>query len=386
MKLFPTGNQIVFISRQSDNLSMDYSKIIRSIEANESVSESTVKIKIKVLTKRQEKDTGSFLSSAFSNGLFILKQMKALATSRVAIVDGYSIPVSILKHKRKIIVIQIWHAIGAIKKMGLQTVPYMNDRDKSIAKVLKMHNGYSYAIAPSEKCGDFYKEAFDMDSSQIKVLGTPHLDYLYYGENDKRNEIRNSYPQLEGKKVILYIPTYRSAGNNEGNEHKERISEQKDEFDVIERLNESVDFEKYSLIVKPHPIDYKRYQFDSNQNSNIITITDAFTAEELLSVGDYVITDYSSVAFDAGLLKVPLYFYVYDIEEYKQRNGLNIDIENEYGKYAARGAKDIISLIDEEYDFEYMKEFIGKYISCYDGKCTEELSAYITSFVAKNHS
>ena len=46
--------------------------------------------------------------------------MYYLATSKVCVLDGYCIPASILKHKKKLKIIQIWHASGAIKKFGYQ--------------------------------------------------------------------------------------------------------------------------------------------------------------------------------------------------------------------------------------------------------------------------
>ena len=142
-KLFPSQNKIVFLSRQSDTMSIDYSKII------ERLIELSPDIKIVTLLKRQEKDTENFIASGFENAIYLLKQMWALARARVAVVDGYCIPVSILKHNRTLTIIQIWHAIGAFKKFGLQTLPLMTEKENRVAKALKMHDGYSYVIAPS---------------------------------------------------------------------------------------------------------------------------------------------------------------------------------------------------------------------------------------------
>ena len=379
LKLFPTQNQVVFLSRQSDTLPADYSEIINEIKemslAN-SHSNSHSNYKIVTLVKRQEKDTKNFLASGIENAQYLLKQMRAIATSKVAVVDGYCIPVSILKHKKSLVIIQIWHAIGAIKKFGLQTLPLMDEHNYSIAKALKMHQGYSYVVAPSQACGEFFSEAFGVDMSQIEVLGTPHLDYLYYGENNKKDEILAEFPALNGKKVILYVPTYRSGGRNE------RILE------IMKDLRKNVDFDNYALIVKLHPVDYSFFVNDArikghvyDETDNTITITDAFSAEELLSITDCVVTDYSSLAFDAGLLGLPFFFYVYDIDEYKEKTGLNIDVESEYGKYTSRDVVKLVSMLDENYDKAYMNKFIEKYISCYDGRCTERLSRFIINMM-----
>ena len=197
---------------------------------------------------------------------------------------------------------------------------------------------------------------------------------MYDGEYEKKDEILSEFPALKDKKVILYTPTYRSKGD------KELF------LSLVKSLRENIDYEKNALIVKLHPVDYSMFVIDSRNNGHVydpadksITITDAFSAEELLSVADCVVTDYSSVAFDAGLLELPIYFYVYDIDEYKENTGLNIDLEAEYSKYTSRDIQKLVSMIADDYDIDYMKKFIEKYISCYDGKCTDRLSTFIMS-------
>ena len=46
---------------------------------------------------------------------------------------------------------------------------------------------------------------------------------------------------------------------------------------------------------------------------------------DALAVADYVVTDYSAVAFEALLASKKTYFYVPDIEEYRISPGLNVD-------------------------------------------------------------
>jgi CDP-ribitol ribitolphosphotransferase len=95
-------------------------------------------------------------------------------------------------------------------------------------------------------------------------------------------------------------------------------------------------------------------------------------------VADIVVTDYSSLAIAAALTGKPLYYYIYDIEEYRRSPGLNIDPEYEYGRYAARSADELASLITEgHYDIDYERAFAAKYIETYDGECTRRLTDVI---------
>ncbi|MDR1293024.1 MAG: hypothetical protein LBJ91_06505, partial [Clostridiales Family XIII bacterium] len=62
--------------------------------------------------------------------------------------------------------------------------------------------------------------------------------------------------------------------------------------------------------------------------------------------------------------------------EYRGSPGLNIDPEEEYGKYAARDAAALARLIEaNDYDYAYERGFAAKYVETYDGHCTERLAA-----------
>ena len=86
----------------------------------------------------------------------IIGDMYYLATSKVAIIDTYSITVSCLKHKKSLKVIQMWHALGALKKFGLQSVGTKEGRDEKISRAMCMHKNYDYVLAPSKKTAKFY--------------------------------------------------------------------------------------------------------------------------------------------------------------------------------------------------------------------------------------
>jgi CDP-ribitol ribitolphosphotransferase len=109
----------------------------------------------------------------------------------------------------------------------------------------------------------------------------------------------------------------------------------------------------------------------------VTVITGAYTAEQLLCVADAVVTDYSSLAFDACLLKIPLFFWVYDIGIYTENPGLNIDPTAEYGRYTAADAGIVAGMIagaEDGYDPAYQEAFISRYIEVYNGDCTEQLA------------
>lgn len=108
-KLFPVRNKITLISRQSDSASEDFLMLKTELKKQSPDTE------IKILCKKLRKSPPAL----FSYMGHILVQMYHIATSRTVVLDSYCIPISILKQRKKLRVIQIWHAMGALKKFGL---------------------------------------------------------------------------------------------------------------------------------------------------------------------------------------------------------------------------------------------------------------------------
>ena len=65
---------------------------------------------------------GDTLPAWIGYGVHLLHCAAQLATAEVCIVDGYCIPVSVLHHRKELRVVQVWHALGAIKKFGRQAL------------------------------------------------------------------------------------------------------------------------------------------------------------------------------------------------------------------------------------------------------------------------
>ncbi len=112
LKLLPVKNKILFMSRQNDNPSIDYICLIEELKKRSSNYE------IMILCKRMKNDGLSLINYYF----YSVRQMYHLATSKVCIVDGYIITISILKHKKDLKIMQLWHSPAAVKKFGFQTL------------------------------------------------------------------------------------------------------------------------------------------------------------------------------------------------------------------------------------------------------------------------
>lgn len=343
-RLLKTKHKVTFISRQSNKISIETEMIV------ERLNKSDNDLKIITINKKLDKN----LKSIIENFLLLFKQMYHITTSKVVIIDGYCIPVSILRHKKDLIIIQTWHAAGIIKKIGLQTLETKSKFSKKIAVSMNMHKNYTYVISSSKETTKIFTKAFNVNKKQILEFGTPMLDYVYHQKNNKKEEILNKNPHIN-KPMILYLPTLRKNGK----------------IDLDSFVN-WFDFNNYDLVVKLHPVNK-----DVKLNKKIKKIS-GFKTEDLISAAEYVITDYSNVAFLAALSNTKVLFYIYDIEEYKQKRGLNVDLEKQFAEFSERNLKKLLEIIyNEKYDLEKFKVETEKHISTFDGKSTERICDFI---------
>lgn len=363
IKLFTkTKNKVTMLSRQSDNINIDFELIkdeLEKINKSEEDNLNKTNLEIKVLCKKIPNSLLGKISYCF----YMIKCMYHIATSRVCIIDGYNIAISVLKHKKDLKVIQTWHAMGAIKKFGYQVLDREEGSNSKVAKIMKMHANYDLVTCTSRETRRIYSEAFNTDINKIEVLGMPRIDYILEKDkkiNEKLENLYKDYPKLKEKKNIVYVPTFR-----------------KNETIDVEQIVSEVDEEKYNLIVRLHPLDKTKVD-------NKYVIDGKYSTFDLIKMADYVITDYSAIAFEVATLNKPLFFYLYDIDKYESSRGLNINLKEEMKNSTKQNIKDIIKIIENNtYDYEELKDFREKYVQTTDTENTKRIAEHIEKWIRK---
>ena len=350
LKLLPVQpNKVLFLSRQSNQLTLDFAMTQEALRAKRK------EIKIVTLCNRLEgEDSGGMVRFAWTT----LKSMYHMATSRVCVLDAYWPAVSILHHKKSLTVIQMWHALGKIKQSGYQTLDKESGRSGQIARLMKMHENYDYIIAGGKAWNPYYCQSFHTTEDKLVNCGLPRIDHLLRTAASNREEAMKAYPQFQGKTVILYAPTFRR-----------NIALRWEELaDAAQAAGESC-----VLIVKGHPnqkLDISRWQgvYDCPE----------FKAVDLLAACDYLITDYSAIAVEGAILNRPTYYFVYDYEEYREKNGMNIDLFQEMPGCVFRNGRELMKqVLHGEYPWESLKAYQKKFLPEHLGTSTEQIAELI---------
>lgn len=355
LKIFPVQNKkILFCSRQSNDMPLDFVYIKRKLQDKDD--------SIRCVTIC--KNIGHNMSDYIKFSLAALKSMYHLATCRICILDSYWPAVSLLKHKKGLTVIQLWHAIGKIKQSGRQSVGRVSGRETTYAKLFNMHKNYDYIIAGAKAWNKFYCMSFGTTEDKILNFGLPRIDYLVENKDKIKEVFFKEYSELKGKKIVLYAPTFRRNMESRW-------------FDISEASHNS----DIVIIIKNHPGQLGQYKKES---PNLLYVENWKTLD-LLCVCDYLITDYSAIALEAASINKPTYYWIYDYEDYIKNNGLNIDIKKELSSYAFKNIQVIIDKIEKEgYDFKQYNEYKKKYLFEDVGKSTAKITAFIMKLLEEN--
>lgn len=255
-----------------------------------------------------------------------ISYLKYYARAKYVITNS-SFPVHVMKKKKQCLV-QTWHGTP-LKRLGCDlSIESYNSPYKSLKQIHKSysHDGYlmDYLISPSPYTSEKLSYAFDLASQKKKdiilEIGYPRNDFLYTFTQEQSQQIKEELLVPEGKKVLLYAPTWRDNEHSvtDGYTYLPDI-----DFDYL-RENLS---DEYVLLYRTHQfiektLDLKKYK------GFIINVSDYSEVSHLYVISDILITDYSSVFFDYANLRRPIIFYMYDMDTYlNETHGLYFDVE-----------------------------------------------------------
>lgn len=233
-----------------------------------------------------------------------------LATAKY-FVNNVNFATDYVKRKGQI-EIQTMHGTP-LKTLGLDVVsdfPTESSRQQYIEK----NSRWNYLIVQGEFMAQKGKSIFEFEKEVLRT-GYPRTDRLFGFDQKAADKVKESLGLPNNKKIILYAPTWRIKGR----------------FDMNLDLEKMKKFfsDEYILLIRLHHFSASGYTIPED-NEFIFDFNSYRYVEELYMIADILITDYSSVMFDFALLKKPMLFFTYDLEEYGDKlRGLYIDFAKE---------------------------------------------------------
>lgn len=313
-RLFCLGrrcDEVLFVSRKADKPSYDYLECGAAFEQHG----------LKPVYLAQRLGAKTVIPYAW----LALREIYHLARCRVCVVDRYDPIVSLIDFEceeptaaeaealhhdfpRRPMVIQLWHAFGAFKKFGYQALDIAEGHSTQEALLFKIHRNYTWVVCSGEGARKGFAEAFACPMERVVSLSRPTQRRLKELAADRHAErsamrqggLRQGGAEAAAKPVVLFAPTIRKYDKTA---HPVQ--------DLMEREAELFADAPYEVRWALHPLE-------SGKEA-------AGGVPEHVLQADYVVTDYSSIVYEAYLLGKRVAFFVPDIAHYRESPGLNVD-------------------------------------------------------------
>ena len=132
-----------------------------------------------------------------------------LRTSSLFVVDNAYLPVHVAPHRARTTVVQVWHAVGALKRFGADTTTGLAEPERSF-----LHRHYDYVVCAGEESRRPYAAALRTPVERVLPLGVARTDMFFDpgALAAARERVLAAYPALRGGRVVLYAPTFRGRG------------------------------------------------------------------------------------------------------------------------------------------------------------------------------
>lgn len=246
------------------------------------------------------------------------EHLKYLASAGY-IITNVSLPFYYCKKPGQVYV-NTWHGTP-VKSLGFD-IP---DAPVTISNVLRNFLSADYIISASPFLTNIYLDKYKLKGIfQGKIIeeGYPRNDRIFNAEKEEVLALLKRYNihLKPDKKVILYAPTWK------GSDYYHPQVNVNDYITFKNTLEELINTDEYQILLKPHQVVYKELQKSGQLNDALIP---AFVdTNELLSITDILISDYSSIFFDFLASGRPVIFYIPDLKEYKNYRGLYMEPED----------------------------------------------------------
>lgn len=198
----------------------------------------------------------------------------------------------------------------------------------------------------------------DMELNPESYLrcGYPRNDMLSVTTRQERNEIQKRLGLPEGKKYILYAPTWRDS--QDGGETFQLAPP----IDWVKWRN--LLGKEYVVLLRTHP--YTTKLMDMKFDDFVMDFTSYPEVNDLLIAVDVLISDYSSILLDYCITEKPMICFGYDYEQYvKTRGGFYYDLSIEMPNGVMKTENEIIEhLMSMNYETECEKTRLFKERHC----------------------
>ena len=271
--------------------------------------------------------------------------------------------------------LQTWHGMIGFKPIGRMRGASFS----RIAYLVSKHDAdmVDAELTDSDWFSRIIPEGLLYDGPLLK-FGAPRCDILHGDRSAARRAVRERFGLPADANIILYAPTFR--GGSQGTQREVRkLDCAPDDQRLLAALKERFGGDWY-LFLRLHPQLVARHMEASAHGGRIIDVSHVDDVYEILAGCDAFLTDYSSLAFDATHLRIPIFVYANDFEAYvAERGTLLWDMDKLPFLWTTTddGLESIIRAFDNDLYQANLNHYFEETQLVTDGKATERTVEFL---------
>ncbi len=243
--------------------------------------------------------------------------------------------------------VQLWHAGVGFKSVGYGRF----GKNGSPHLLFSPHRKYTKVLAPTEKIAGIYSGVFGVAMDKFIITGLPRLEGMLERRDEILRQVYEHYPHMATKRNILFAPTFRGTGQREANYplNKWLNLDEIDEFCREHDMN---------FLIRLHPFVKKIKIKDTY--TNIYDASDYPDSNELLMASQAIVSDYSSIVYEATLFNVPIRVFAPDDFSYELTRGVHRTLaefcDNEVSRDTAQLLESFEDLVIRDWQIHFRSE------------------------------
>lgn len=250
---------------------------------------------------------------------------------------------SLFQFRKGQTVLETFHGGGAYKKLGADR-PDVGELEHR--HVVKKMSGVTLFLSSSEAFTKYVIRGAYQYHGEVMSVGLPRNDELLSPDEKKVQKIKETLG-IGNKKVLLYAPTFR-------NSHSTKLYSV--DFDMLRLALEKRFGGEWVILLRLHYYMAGKEKFAVKGN-DIVDASLYPDMQELLSVTDVLLTDYSSSVWDFSLTGRPCFLYSSDLEDYAQERNFYVPITS-WPYPLARTNEELKYLIENFDEKKYVRDVL----------------------------
>lgn len=280
-----------------------------------------------------------------------------IARADVIFCDDYHPFLYFIDYPSDVKVVQLWHAVGSFKTIG-----FARNREDAVAhrRISRAHRSYTHVIVSAECDRAHYAEAFGLPIERVFATGVPRIDVIANTEwqHTARAAFFEQHPEAIGKRIVLFAPTFRG----------EDVRHARYDFSKLDygaltvwcRRNNAI------ALLKFHPFTQDLPVVEPAQTDALLDVSGVREVNSLLPAVDLLVTDYSSVIYEASLLDIPMVFYAYDLDKYERSRGFFEPYDSFVPGPIVTRFEDLLIALTDKPQLQVVRDFKAKHFAHLD--------------------